>query len=106
MSTHIPSCSLVKPTAFEQNRLSRQYPYVAQDAEQPWFVGVHSGIGDGYRETESQLAKLPLIWMVQEAENCGIQFRQQPVEQMRMHISQLILQWTDVDLYRWIVSLV
>lgn len=38
-----------------------------QDCEQLWFAGVHSDIGGGYPEAESGLAKLPLIWMIEQA---------------------------------------
>lgn len=43
-----------------------------QDIEQRWFSGVHSDIGGGYREDESGLSKIPLIWMVGEAEKAGL----------------------------------
>lgn len=43
-----------------------------QDVEQRWFSGVHSDIGGGYREDESALSKIPLIWMIDEAEKAGL----------------------------------
>jgi uncharacterized protein (DUF2235 family) len=45
---------------------------VDQDIEQRWFAGVHSDIGGGYREDESGLSKIPLIWMVEEAKKAGL----------------------------------
>jgi uncharacterized protein (DUF2235 family) len=45
---------------------------VAQDIEQRWFPGVHSDIGGGYREEESAVSKLALIWMVDEAARAGL----------------------------------
>ncbi len=44
----------------------------AQDIKQVWFAGVHSDVGGGYPETASALSKIPLIWMVQEAEAQGL----------------------------------
>lgn len=43
-----------------------------QDIEQRWFSGVHSDIGGGYPEKESGLSKIPLIWMIDEAEKAGL----------------------------------
>lgn len=43
-----------------------------QDIEQRWFPGVHSDIGGGYPEKESGLSKIPLIWMIDEAEKAGL----------------------------------
>ncbi|MCP5144768.1 MAG: DUF2235 domain-containing protein [Gammaproteobacteria bacterium] len=45
---------------------------VPQDIEQRWFAGVHSDIGGGYPEEESQLSKYALRWMVDEAEKAGL----------------------------------
>ncbi|SBV32287.1 conserved protein of unknown function [uncultured Sphingopyxis sp.] len=45
---------------------------LAQDIEQRWFAGVHSDIGGGYREDESQLSKIPLIWIISEARKAGL----------------------------------
>lgn len=45
---------------------------IEQDIEQRWFAGVHSDIGGGYPETESQLSKFPLIWMIDEAVKAGL----------------------------------
>ena len=38
----------------------------AQQVQQVWFPGVHSDIGGGYTEQESGLAKLSLVWMVEQ----------------------------------------
>lgn len=48
-----------------------------QDCKQMWFSGVHSDIGGGYPEVQSGAAKIPLKWMVQEAEKHGIVFRKE-----------------------------
>ncbi len=49
---------------------------IEQDIEQRWFAGVHSDIGGGYPETESELSKLALIWMVDEAVKTGLRINQ------------------------------
>lgn len=49
-------------------------PGVPQDAREVWFQGVHGDIGGGYPEAQSQLAKIPLAWMITEAKACGAQF--------------------------------
>jgi uncharacterized protein (DUF2235 family) len=43
-----------------------------QDCEQLRFAGVHSDVGGGYPEAESGLAKIPLIWMIEEAVKNGL----------------------------------
>ena len=60
-----------QPQQFVPNRF-RPQSAVDQDIEQRWFAGVHSDIGGGYPETESQLSKLPLIWMIDEAVKAGL----------------------------------
>lgn len=49
-----------------------QHGSFPQDARQVWFAGVHSDVGGGYPETESALAKIPLTWMVEEAQAKGL----------------------------------
>ena len=39
-----------------------------QDVREVWFAGVHSDVGGSYPESESQLSKIALRWMVCEAE--------------------------------------
>jgi uncharacterized protein (DUF2235 family) len=41
---------------------------LSQNIEQVWFAGVHSDVGGGYPESESQLSQIALRWMVCEAE--------------------------------------
>ncbi len=43
-----------------------------QDVEELWFAGVHSDIGGGYPEQESQLSKITLRWMMYEAVRAGL----------------------------------
>lgn len=52
-----------------------QPPYAApgQTIEQRWFVGAHSNVGGGYGDADT-LRRLPLRWMQQKAEGCGLLF--------------------------------
>jgi uncharacterized protein (DUF2235 family) len=43
-----------------------------QDIQQVWFAGVHSDVGGSYPESESQLSKIALQWMLREAELAGL----------------------------------
>lgn len=45
-----------------------------QIVEQVWFAGVHSNVGGSYKNTV--LSNITLKWMVQRAEECGLEFRQ------------------------------
>lgn len=66
---------------WEESQKFKTNPFVEddkaeeQDIKQVWFSGVHSDIGGGYPEVESGAAKIPLKWMVKEAEEHGIVFR-------------------------------
>jgi uncharacterized protein (DUF2235 family) len=46
-----------------------------QTLEQVWFAGVHSDVGGGY--ADPSLAEIPLLWMVQNARDCGLEFDSQ-----------------------------
>ena len=61
----------VQPQPFVPVRF-RPAEFQPQDIEQRWFPGVHSDVGGGYREDESGLSKIPLIWMIDEAEKAGL----------------------------------
>ncbi len=43
-----------------------------QDILEVWFAGVHSDVGGSYPESESQLSKIALEWMLGEAEFAGL----------------------------------
>jgi uncharacterized protein (DUF2235 family) len=43
-----------------------------QDLSEVWFAGVHSDVGGSYAESESQLSKIALRWIVCEAELAGL----------------------------------
>ncbi len=46
----------------------------AQDVEEVWFAGGHGDVGGGYPEDQSALCKVPLVWMIERAKACGLQF--------------------------------
>lgn len=52
---------------------------VAQDVNEAWFSGVHGDVGGGYPEKRSELAKIPLSWMIEEAKPLGLKFITQTV---------------------------
>jgi Uncharacterized alpha/beta hydrolase domain (DUF2235) len=52
-----------------------------RDIKQLWFAGVHSDVGGGYRETG--LSDCALLWMMTEAEQCGLSFEPAMKNQVR-----------------------
>ncbi len=50
------------------------FPQPGQQAncKQVWFAGVHADVGGGYPEKGATLAKVPLVWMLREAEALGL----------------------------------
>ncbi len=50
-----------------------------QDLREVWFSGVHGDIGGGYPEEQSALAKLPLLWMIEQSRGDGLLDYQTPV---------------------------
>jgi uncharacterized protein (DUF2235 family) len=40
---------------------------------QVWFAGVHSNVGGGY--PDDALAYIPFVWMITEAQRCGLKFK-------------------------------
>ena len=52
-----------------------------RDVKQVWFPGVHSDVGGGYPETE--LSDGALLWMIRQAEECGLVFEEHMVEQIQ-----------------------
>ena len=47
-------------------------PFPGQDLRQVWFSGVHSDIGGSYPESQSQLSKVTLEWMLVQAKQAGL----------------------------------
>jgi uncharacterized protein (DUF2235 family) len=56
-----------QPSVWEQDPKA-----VGQVLEQVWFAGVHSNIGGSYANTG--LSDIALLWMVNRAEGCGLEF--------------------------------
>jgi uncharacterized protein (DUF2235 family) len=40
---------------------------------QVWFAGVHTNVGGGY--PDDSLAYIPFVWMITEAQRCGLKFK-------------------------------
>jgi uncharacterized protein (DUF2235 family) len=55
-----------------------------QDVKEVWFAGGHGDIGGGYPEVESALCKVPLVWMIERAKLCGLDFRPQSLNSVVM----------------------
>ncbi len=55
---------IFKPDPFTESEL-------LQNQQTVWFAGDHSDVGGGWAETESQIAKFPLIWMARAAQAHG-----------------------------------
>jgi uncharacterized protein (DUF2235 family) len=51
-----------------------------QRLEQVWFAGVHANVGGGYRD--SGLSDIALRWMIERAQECGLEFRQTFVDHL------------------------
>jgi uncharacterized protein (DUF2235 family) len=43
---------------------------------QVWFAGMHANVGGGY--PDDRLAHVPLVWIMREAERCGLRFKKAP----------------------------
>ena len=44
-----------------------------EQISQVWFAGVHANVGGGY--PDDSLAYIPLVWMLNEAQRCGLKFK-------------------------------
>jgi len=71
-----------EPQLFKTNPFVEDDKAEQQDIEQVWFSGVHSDIGGGYPEQQSGAAKYPLEWMVDEAREHGLKFRETLVKRL------------------------
>jgi uncharacterized protein (DUF2235 family) len=61
---------IVPPSAFDPD----QKRHIADEQiSQVWFAGVHSNVGGGY--PDDALAYIPLVWMMNEAQRCGLKFK-------------------------------
>lgn len=71
-----------EPQKFKVNPFIPDDSAEEQDIKQVWFSGVHSDIGGGYTEDESGAAKIPLQWMVDEAREQGVLFKQEMINRL------------------------
>ena len=44
-----------------------------EQISQVWFAGAHSNVGGGY--PDDTLAYIPFVWMITEAQRCGLKFK-------------------------------
>lgn len=58
---------------FTGNRFRTMAP-VPQDLREVWFAGVHTDVGGGLPEADSALAKVPLVWMIEETRALGLRY--------------------------------
>jgi uncharacterized protein (DUF2235 family) len=65
--------SIDERRAFFRDNLFGQPNSAGQDILEVWYAGVHSDVGGSYPESESQLSKIALRWMLCEAELAGQQ---------------------------------
>jgi uncharacterized protein (DUF2235 family) len=78
-ATHNPDMHVIRHAVsiderrafFRQNLFGAPHD-AQQDIKELWFAGVHSDVGGSYPESESQLSKIALQWMVCEAELAGV----------------------------------
>jgi len=56
------------PLAPDQERYIKD-----EQISQVWFAGVHSNVGGGY--PDDSLAYIPFVWMITEAQRCGLKFK-------------------------------
>jgi uncharacterized protein (DUF2235 family) len=61
---------VVPPEKFDPDK-----PRFIKDEQlsQVWFAGVHSNVGGGY--PDDTLAYIPFVWMITEAQRCGLNFK-------------------------------
>ena len=58
----------------DRRRPTRQGAIIRTNSiSQVWFAGVHSNVGGGY--PDDALAYIPLVWMMTEAQRCGLRFK-------------------------------
>ncbi|MCB1832026.1 MAG: DUF2235 domain-containing protein, partial [Geminicoccaceae bacterium] len=53
------------------------------DIRQVWFAGAHGDTGGGYPLGESGLSDVALLWMIEEAQACGLSFNENKLRQIR-----------------------
>jgi uncharacterized protein (DUF2235 family) len=61
---------IVPPSEFDPDKKRH---IADEQLSQVWFAGVHSNVGGGY--PDDALAYIPLVWMLTEAQRCGLKFK-------------------------------
>jgi hypothetical protein len=61
---------IVPPSDFDPDKKRH---IADEQISQVWFAGVHSNVGGGY--PDDSLAYIPLVWMLNEAQRCGLKFK-------------------------------
>lgn len=69
------------PQAFVENPFNPENSE-AQSIQQVWFAGCHGDVGGGHLETQSGLSKYPLIWLVEEAKEKGLDIHVQSLNRL------------------------
>jgi len=62
-------------------------PAPGQHVEQRWFPGAHADVGGGYKN--GKLQQLPLRWMQEKAQACGLKFREDVVVEPEAHLAPM-----------------
>jgi len=65
-----------RPNRFDANSAT------PQDAREVWFAGAHTDVGGGQPEAESQLAKIPLHWMIEQTKATGLLYNTRTVNEI------------------------
>jgi hypothetical protein len=61
---------IVPPSKFDPDKKRH---IADEQISQVWFAGVHSNVGGGY--PDDALAYIPLVWMLTEAQRCGLKLK-------------------------------
>lgn len=64
------------PQLWDENNISSN-----TEMEQVWFSGVHSNVGGGY--PKQGMSYVPLYWMMNKAEKCGLNYKADALEEVR-----------------------
>lgn len=74
--------AMFRANLFRPRQTKRQPVNYLKTMKQVWFPGVHSDVGGGYPEDDSELAKISLEWMLAEVDQLGL--RIDPVARRRI----------------------
>jgi uncharacterized protein (DUF2235 family) len=66
--------SIDERRAFFRQNAFREPNNDQQDIKEVWFAGVHSDVGGSYHEDQSQLSRIALRWMINEAGSADLRF--------------------------------